>query len=117
MKTKNIKVAKRKRRHAKIRTRLSGTKETPRLAVFKSNVYIYAQLVNDEDSTTIASAQSLGMKGSKKKTEAAFEVGKNIAKNSLAKGIKQVVFDRGGFRFSGRVAELARGAREGGLKF
>jgi large subunit ribosomal protein L18 len=114
---KNIKKEKRTRRHVKIRTRVSGTAETPRLAVFRSNKFMYAQLIDDESSKTIASASSLEGKKGSKKTDAAFAVGKAIAEKAIAMKIKSVVFDRGGFGFKGRVKFLAEGAREGGLKF
>lgn len=111
----NIKRTKRVRRHAKIRTRLSGTAERPRLAVFRSNKFMYAQLINDDANKTLASASSMDAKG--KKAEAAFKVGQEIAKKAVALKVTDVVFDRGGFGFKGRVKALADGAREGGLKF
>lgn len=111
----NIKKEKRVRRHAKIRTRVSGTKEMPRLSVFRSNRYMYAQLIDDSSSKTLASASSLESKG--KKGEASFAVGKAIAEKAKALKIAKVVFDRGGFGFKGRVKSLADGAKEGGLKF
>lgn len=113
----NIKKQKRTRRHAKIRTRVSGTKEMPRLAVFRSNRSMYAQIINDESAKTIASASSLEMKGKKNKVAMAFEVGKKLAEKAIALKVKEVVFDRGGFGYKGRVKALADGAREGGLKF
>ena len=111
----NIKRVKRVRRHAKIRTRISGTAEKPRLAVFRSNRFMRAQLINDDANKTIASASSMGIDG--KKAEAAFKVGQDIAKKAIALKISDVVFDRGGFAFKGRVKALADGAREAGLKF
>jgi large subunit ribosomal protein L18 len=120
---KNIKKQKRDRRHVKIRTRLSGTATIPRLAIFRSNKFMYAQLIDDESSKTLASASSLlskktgKKKGSVKKVAAAIVVGKAIAEKALALNIKSVVFDRGGFGYRGRVKALAHGAREGGLKF
>ncbi len=114
MKT-NIKKTKRIRRHTKIRTRVSGTAETPRLAVFRSNKYMYAQLIDDAAQKTLASASSAEMKG--KKADAAKAVGKAIAEKAMALKVKAVVFDRGGFGFRGRVKALADGAREAGLKF
>jgi large subunit ribosomal protein L18 len=119
---KNVKAEKRIRRHVKIRSRVSGTKEIPRLAVFKSNRFMYAQLIDDESSKTLASATSAPKKAEKakktgKKTDAAFAVGKAIAEKALGLKIKKVVFDRGGFVYKGRVQKLAEGAREGGLIF
>lgn len=119
---KNIKAAKRIRRHVKIRTRLSGTAAAPRLAVFKSNKYIYAQLIDDETAKTIAHASSFEGKKAKakkgtKKVDAAFAVGKTLAEKALALKVKAIVFDRGGFAYKGRVKAVAEGAREGGLKF
>ena len=113
----NIKKQKRVRRHAKIRTRVSGTKEMPRLAVFRSNRSMYAQIINDDTATTIVAASSLEMKGKKNKATVAFEVGKKLAEKALALKVKAVIFDRGGFGYKGRVKALADGAREGGLKF
>jgi large subunit ribosomal protein L18 len=94
---------------------MSGTAEMPRLAVFRSNRFMYAQLINDEAAKTLVSASSIELKG--KKSDAAFEVGKELAKKALAAKISTVVFDRGGFGYKGRVKRLADGAREGGLKF
>lgn len=112
----NIKKQKRVRRHAKIRSRIFGTKELPRLAVFRSNRYVYAQLIDDEAAKTIASVSSLETtKG--KKVDVAFSVGKELAKKAVALKVEAVVFDRGGFGYKGRVKALADGAREGGLKF
>lgn len=112
---KNIKKEKRVRRHTKIRTRVSGTAAMPRLAVFRSNKFMYAQLIDDDSARTLAAASSQEIKG--KKGEAAFAVGKAIAEKGKAIKITAVVFDRGGFGFRGRVKQLADGAREGGLKF
>lgn len=89
----------------------------PRLAVFRSNKFMYAQLIDDENSKTLAAASSLEAKKGAKKTDAAFAVGKAIAEKALAMKIKSIVFDRGGFGFKGRVKSLADGAREGGLTF
>ena len=115
-KNNNKKVEGRTRRHARIRTQLSGTAERPRLSVFKSNRYIYAQVINDVLGQTIVSSSSLG---EKKGTmiEKAARVGENIAKLALEKKIKTVVFDRGGFYFAGHIKVLAEEARKGGLKF
>jgi large subunit ribosomal protein L18 len=116
MKTTNSKAAKRARRHKRIRSRVSGTAEMPRLSVFKSNKYIYAQLINDDTSTTVAAATSQEVKG-KGLMEKAKAVGMEIANLAKAKNIKKVVFDRGGFIYTGRVKALADAAREGGLTF
>ncbi|MGD9559982.1 MAG: 50S ribosomal protein L18 [Oscillospiraceae bacterium] len=106
------------RRHRRVRGRLSGTAERPRLDVFRSSKHIYAQLIDDVSGTTLAAASSLdkGFSGPGGNLEAATKVGKAIAEKALAKGIKQVVFDRGGFVYHGRVKALAEGAREGGLQ-
>lgn len=114
---KNIKKEKRIRRHVKIRTRVSGTSTVPRLAVFRSNKFMYAQLIDDTTSKTLASASSLETKKGSKKVDAAFAVGKAIAEKAIAMKIKSIVFDRGGFGFKGRVKSLADGAREAGLTF
>lgn len=114
---KNIKLIKRARLHAKIRTKVKGTAEVPRLSVFRSNTSVYAQLINDVTRSTLVSASSKDLKGKKTKVEQAILVGGEIAKIAIAKGIKKVVFDRGGFKFAGRVKALASGAREGGLVF
>ena len=107
------------RRHKRVRGKISGTAQRPRLNVFRSTSNIYAQLIDDVAGVTLASASTLdkefnGYGGNK---EAAREVGKLIAKRAAEKNITEVVFDRGGYIFHGRVKELAEGAREGGLKF
>ena len=114
---KNIKAVKRIRRHAKIRTRVSGTAETPRLAVFRSNKFIYAQLIDDDKNVTIASVSTGSIKGKATKVSSATDAGKAIAEKAKAAKVVKVVFDRGGFAFKGRVKALADGAREGGLSF
>jgi large subunit ribosomal protein L18 len=111
-----IKTEKRKRRHKRIRSRVVGTAVVPRLSAFKSNGYIYAQLINDDAGRTLASVSSLKVKA-QNKTLAAREVGKEIAKKALEQKIKKIVFDRGGYVYTGRVKALADGAREGGLSF
>lgn len=116
MKNVNVKKLKVARRHKKIRAKVFGTEEKPRLSVFKSNKYIYGQLINDDKSVTILSLSSMKVKG-KTFTERCVETGKEIAKLALAKKISKVVFDRGGFKYVGRVKAFADGAREGGLKF
>ena len=106
---------KRYRLKKKIRAKISGTAKKPRLSVFRSNRYIYAQLVDDKSQKTLAAASDLKLKG--KPLVRAKEVGNKLAGRALDKKIKEIVFDRGGFRFAGRVAAVAEGAREGGLKF
>lgn len=110
------KIKSRERRHKKIRARISGTKETPRLSIYKSNKRIYAQLIDDDSSNTMISVLTDTKKG-KTITEKAKIAGKEIAKKAIQKKIKSVVFDRGGFLYSGKVKAFADGAREGGLKF
>ena len=113
------KQVKRKRRHKRLRAKISGTKERPRLCVFRSHKNIWAQIINDEEGHTLVSASSKEIKSEKKltKTEVAFEVGKLIGKKALEAGIEKVVFDRRGYKYHGRVKALAEGAREAGLKF
>lgn len=111
-----IKTEKRHRNHRKLRSKISGTGESPRLAVFKSNTAVYAQLIDDEKGVTVAQATSKGMKG-KGQLEKSKEIGKSLAEKALALGVKKVVFDRGGFQYTGKIAAVAEGAREGGLKF
>lgn len=110
------------RRHLRIRKKIFGTAEKPRLSVFKSQRHIYVQLIDDTKGHTIVSASTLDPELRQKiaKTynkEAAKEVGKLIAQRALSKGINQVIFDRGGFKYHGRIKELADAAREVGLKF
>ena len=106
-------------RHKRVRGKISGTAECPRLCVYRSNANITAQVIDDVAGVTLVAATSLekdfGMYGGNK--EAARKVGKLVAERALAKGIENVVFDRGGYLYHGRVQELADGAREGGLKF
>jgi large subunit ribosomal protein L18 len=116
MKKVNIKKQKVERRHKKIRATVFGTATKPRLSVFKSNKYIYGQLINDDKSETILSLSSMKVKG-KTFMDRCTETGKEIAKLALGKKIENVVFDRGGFKYVGRVKAFAAGAREGGLKF
>jgi len=105
-------------RHRRIRKRVKGTAERPRLAVFRSLRHIYAQLIDDEKGTTIASASSLEKKlENGGNLEGAKVIGKLIAEKAKEKGIRTVVFDRGGFRYGGRVRALADAAREAGLEF
>ena len=112
----NSKSEQRTRRRNRIRAKVSGTASIPRLAVFKSLKYIYAQLIDDENGVTLAAATSKGMKA-EGKTSAAVIVGTEIAKKGAEKKISKVVFDRGGYIYTGRVKALADGAREGGLIF
>lgn len=112
-------ISKQQRRNkikARIRGRISGTAERPRMTVFRSNKQIYVQLVDDLKGATLASASSKGIQEGTK-TEIAAKVGKAIAEKALAGGLTQVVFDRNGYLFHGRVKSLADAAREGGLKF
>jgi len=111
--------AARLKRHGRIRNKISGTAECPRLCVFRSAKHIYAQVIDDVTGRTLASASSMqkGFEGSGGNKEAARAIGKEVAKNAKAAGIETVVFDRGGYIYHGRVKELAEGAREGGLKF
>jgi large subunit ribosomal protein L18 len=110
--TKQYKIA---RRHKRIRAKISGTGERPRLSVFKSNKFIFVQLVDDVNGKTLASAWSKGMKG--KPAERARAVGADLAKKAAAVKITTVVFDRGGYLYTGHIKQVADGAREGGLKF
>lgn len=112
----NVKKLNTERRRKRIRAKISGTSETPRLSVFKSNRFTYSQLIDDTKGMTIVAFSSEKAKG-KTKTEKAKATGMEIAKLALAKKIKEVVFDRGGFRYTGRIKALADGAREAGLKF
>lgn len=106
----------RTRRHNRIRSRVSGTASKPRLCVYKSNLYIYAQLIDDESATTLASADSRKVKGENLTAKATL-VGNTIAEAAKKAGITHTVFDRGGFKYQGAVAALAEGARSGGLQF
>ena len=116
MKKTQLAQIKRARRQARIRAKVSGTADKPRLAVFRSNKYVYAQLINDDAGKTLAAATSLKMKGKGMMVKAK-EVGKALAEKAVALKIKKVVFDRGGFIFTGKIKAIAEGAREGGLIF
>ena len=116
MKT-NIKTEKRIRLHKKIRSRVSGTESCPRLAVFRSNRYMYAQLIDDVNGVTLASASDISLTDKITKVARAESVGKKLAEEAKSKKITTVVFDRGGFSYRGRVQALADGARSGGLIF
>ena len=111
--------AQRKKRHARVRGKISGTPERPRLCVFRSESNIYAQVIDDVAGTTLAAASTVekGFEGNGGNIEAAKSIGKTIAERAIAKGIEEVVFDRGGYIYHGRVQALAEAAREGGLKF
>ena len=111
--------AQRLKRHRRVRKNISGTAERPRLNVFRSLNHIYAQIIDDTKGVTLVAASSLekDFEGYGGNIEAAKNVGKKVAEKALAAGIKQVVFDRGGYIYHGRVAALAEGAREGGLEF
>lgn len=110
----------RKRKHARVRRKISGTTERPRLCVFRSLTNIYAQVIDDSKGVTLVSASSLdnGVKDTEgAKIDLSKAVGKLVAERALSKGIENVVFDRGGYIYHGRVAALAEAAREAGLKF
>ena len=106
-------------RHKRVRSKISGTAACPRLNVFRSSSNIYAQLIDDEKGVTLVAASTVEKEfaGSTGNKEEARKIGELIAKRALEKGIEEVVFDRGGYLYHGRVKELAEGAREGGLKF
>lgn len=116
------KLESRRKRHQRIRTHISGTPEKPRLTVFKSNTNIYCQIIDDTVGKTIVSCSTLdkdvkdGLSSLKNK-EAAKKVGETIAKRAMEKGIKEIVFDRSGYLYHGKIKELAEGAREAGLEF
>ena len=111
--------AQRRKRHARVRGKISGTPERPRLCVFRSESNIYAQIIDDVNGATLVAASSVekDFEGRGSNIEAAKKVGAAIAERALKKGIEDVVFDRGGYIYHGRVQALAEAAREGGLKF
>ena len=118
MVNKQSKNVSRVRRHARVRAKISGTAETPRLCVYRSNKNIEAQLIDDVKGVTLVASSSMSLKlenGSN--VEAAQKVGKDIAEKALAKGLKKIVFDRSGYIYHGRVKALAEAAREAGLEF
>lgn len=123
MKTTNIKKEKRIRLKRKIRANINGTESTPRLSVFKSNVHIYAQIIDDTLGKTLLAVSDLSIKKADPKAikgtyrEKAVLVGSTIAKQAVAMGIKSIVFDRNGYKYTGHIAALAEAARESGLKF
>lgn len=109
---------KRIKRHASIRAKVKGQANKPRLCVFRSNCHIYAQLIDDNNGKTIVSVKDIELEGKQKnKVEIAKAVGALLSKKAVEKKITEVVFDRGGYKYHGRVKALADGAREGGLKF
>lgn len=119
-----MKKIKRIQKHARVRKYLTGITERPRLCVFRSSQHIYAQIIDDSKGVTLVSASDMKATGTEQssraprtKKEKAFEVGKNLAQKAIKLKIKEVTFDRGGFSYQGRVEQLAKGAREGGLKF
>lgn len=112
-----IKTEKRIRLHKKIRTRVEGTEARPRLAVFRSNKYMYAQLIDDSKAITLASASDIALSDKLSKVERAKKVGTMLAENAKKVKITDVVFDRGGFSYAGRVQALADAARAAGLNF
>ena len=110
------KIERRNKIKTRIRGKVSGTADRPRMSVFRSNKAIYVQLIDDLTGTTLVASSSKGLEGGTK-TEVAAKVGADIAKKAMEKGITQVVFDRNGYLFHGRVKSLAEGARGAGLKF
>ncbi len=102
---------------ARIRSRVAGTAQKPRLSVFRSNKFIYAQIIDDTTGRTLVASSSRSLTEKVAKTDSSVLVGKALAEKALAAGISEVVFDRGGYLYHGRVKALAEGAREGGLKF
>jgi len=111
------KKAKRIIRHKRVRAKVLGSESKPRLCVFRSSAHIYAQLINDATGKTILAVNDVDLKGKDKKVDSAKKIGKMIAEKAVEKKITEVIFDRGGYRYHGRVKALAEGAREGGLKF
>lgn len=112
------KILRKKIRHLRIRKRVEGTTIVPRLAIFRSNKHIYAQIIDDESSKTIVQVSDIKLKRKEeKKTDLAKLVGLEIAKRGITKKVTKVAFDRGGYKYHGRVKALAEGAREGGLSF
>ena len=105
------------RRHARVRAKISGTKNIPRLSVFRSNISLYAQLIDDENGKTLVSASSKEVKSKSDKTKVAEEVGKILSKKAKDNKITKVVFDKGSYKYHGRIKALAESARAGGLEF
>lgn len=108
--------AHREKRRKRVRRKIFGTPERPRLSVYRSNVHIYAQLIDDERGHTVAAADSREIGESENRKDAARKVGELVARKAADAGVEEVVFDRGGNKYHGRIAALAEGAREGGLK-
>ncbi|MGI9050251.1 MAG: 50S ribosomal protein L18 [Rubrobacteraceae bacterium] len=106
----------REKRRSRVRRKISGTAERPRMSVYRSNVHIYAQIVDDDAGHTLVSADSREVEGAENRKDAAHKVGELVAARAREAGIEVAVFDRGGNRYHGRVAALAEGARSGGLK-
>ena len=113
IKTQNKKFA---RRHARVRAKISGTSERPRLSIFKSHKYLYAQIIDDTNGNTLVAFTSKEVKG-KTPSDRAKEVGLGLAKKAVAAKITKIVFDRGGYLYAGKIKLVAEGAREGGLQF
>lgn len=111
-----IKAKRYDQRKRRVRAKVTGTADRPRLSVFKSGIHIYGQLIDDEKGKTLAAMSDLKIKEGKK-TDKAAKVGEDLAKKAIAKKIKKVTFDRNGFKYHGRVKALAEGARKGGLEF
>lgn len=109
----------RQKRHLRVRNKIAGTADCPRLNVFRSSKHIYAQIIDDNAGVTLVSASTMekGFEGNGSNKEAARKVGEMVGKRAVEKGLETVVFDRGGYLYHGRVQELAEGARESGLKF
>ena len=113
-------VQKRKIRHKRVRAKISGTSQKPRLSVYRSNKHLFLQLIDDEKNKTLLSVSDREFKSKKKnvkKSDLAYEAGKLLAQKAKEKNIKKAVFDRGGYQYHGRVRRVAEGAREGGLLF
>ena len=106
----------REKRRRRVRRKVSGTAQRPRLAVYRSNIHVYAQLIDDDAGHTLAAADSREVAGAENRTEAARKVGELVARQGAEAGIETVVFDRGGNKYHGRIAALAEGARSGGLR-
>lgn len=114
---KATKIDRRIRRHSRVRSKVEGSTDRPRLAIFRAHQHIYAQLIDDATGKTLAEASDKALKTKGNKTEKAAQVGSAIAKKAESLSIKSVVFDRGGFKYHGRIKALADAAREAGLKF
>lgn len=117
MKIKNVKTEKRMRLKGKIRSRITGTADRPRLSIYRSNKFVYGQIIDDQKGITLVSVNDMKTKKKGGKLASAKEMGAALAKGAAEKKITQVVFDRNGFRYAGRVKEFADGARDGGLIF